>query len=116
MSVHHSAALAQKFVLFRDVEKEPEVPQDDALHTVGVEGAREMVATKVLRARPSTAKLTEGEGAAKNLGAPRALRAVLITASPMVVADVVSMKVVGEQQEGNLAAVLDMVVEKGVNR
>ena len=75
-----------------------------------------MVAAKGLRARPSSAKLTEGGGAATTLGAPRAPKAVLISASPMAVVGVVSMKGAGEQQEGNLDAVLNMVVEKDANR
>jgi len=83
---------------------------------VGVEGAIRMVAAKVPRARPSSAKLTEGGDAATTVGAPRALKAVLISASPMAVVAVVSMKGAEEQQEGNLDAVLSMVVEKGANK
>lgn len=47
---------------------------------VGGEGAVERDATKAPRARPSTVKLMEGDGAAGTLGAPRALKAALITA------------------------------------
>jgi len=83
---------------------------------VAVEGAIKMVAAKGPRARPSSAKLTEGVGAVTTLGAPRVQKAVLISASPTAVVDVVSMKGAEEQQEGNLDAVLNMVVEKGANR
>lgn len=47
---------------------------------VGGEGAVERDATKAPRARPSTVKLMEGDGAVGTLGAPRALKAVLISA------------------------------------
>lgn len=47
---------------------------------VGAEGAAKRDATKVPRARPSSVKLMEGDGAAGTLGAPRALKAVLISA------------------------------------
>lgn len=58
----------------------------------------------------------EGEGVASTLDAPRALKAELIFAYPMAVVDVVSMRIVEEQQEANLACASFMVLEKGVNR
>lgn len=83
---------------------------------VEVEGAIKMAAAKGLRARPSSAKLMEGVGAATILGAPKVQKAVLISASPMAVVGVVSMKDAEEQPEANLVAVLNMVAEKGANR
>lgn len=73
-------ALAQKSVHFQDVKKEPEVHQGDALPTVGVEGAKRQAATKELKERPSSVKLTEGESAVTTSDVPKALKAALNSA------------------------------------
>lgn len=80
MFIHSSVALAQKSVHFQDVKKEPEVHQGDALPTVGVEGAKRQAATKELKERPSSVKLTEGESAVTTSDVPKALKAALNSA------------------------------------
>lgn len=57
-----------------------EVLQGAALHMVGVEGARERVARKELREKPSSVKLMAGVGAANNLVVRRALKVTPISA------------------------------------
>ncbi|THU51600.1 hypothetical protein C4D60_Mb06t32720 [Musa balbisiana] len=80
---------------------------------VGDGGAKNQAVKRVLKGEPSFAKRMGVVADANTLAALRVLKAALIIALPMVVADVVAMKVAAELQEINLVYASGTEVGRG---